>query len=43
MCCGCMQPSEACPCQPTDNPAEGCHGIDFQRVREPEGQDSECE
>jgi len=43
VCCGCMQPSEACDCEPTDNPAEGCHGIDFERVREPEGEDPECE
>ena len=42
-CCGCMRPSEACPCAPTEDPAEGCHGIDFERIAEPEGQDSECE
>jgi len=37
MCCGCTQSSEACPCPPTEDPAESCHGIDFQRVAEPEG------
>ncbi len=43
MCCGCMQPSDACPCAPTEDPTEGCHGIDFERIAEPEGQDAECE
>jgi len=38
-----MQPSEDCQCGPTEDPAEGCHGIDFERVAESEGQDPECE
>ncbi len=43
VCCGWMQPSVGCPCEPTEDPAEGCHSIDFQRVAEPEGQDPACE
>jgi hypothetical protein len=38
-----MQPSEACACAPTEDPAEGCHRLDFERITEPEVQDPECE
>jgi hypothetical protein len=43
VCCGCMHVPEDCMCAPTDNPAEGCHGIDFERVAEPDGGDPGCE
>jgi hypothetical protein len=43
MCCGCMEPSEACACAPTEDPAEGCHGVDLESVAEPVGEDLECE
>lgn len=43
MCCRCMRPSDGCRCAPTENPAEGCYGLGFERVGEPEGEDLECE
>ena len=39
----CMRTPENCTWEPTTDPAEGCHGIDFEHVREPEGEDPECE
>jgi hypothetical protein len=43
VCCGCMCSSQACECEPTDDPAEGCFRIEFSTVRDPEGKDPECE
>jgi hypothetical protein len=38
-----MEPSQKCRCRSTDDPAEGCHAIDFERIAEPEDEDPECE
>jgi hypothetical protein len=38
-----MHVPEDCTCAPTDNPAKGCHAVDFERVAEPEGEDPACE
>jgi len=38
-----MQPPDACPCAPTEDPAEGCHRVDLQQVAEPEGEDAAYE
>jgi hypothetical protein len=43
VCCRCFQPSEACPCAPTSEAAEGSHGLDLEHVREPEADDPDCE
>jgi hypothetical protein len=42
-CFGCMRPSEAWPCAPTEDPVEGDHSLDLQQVAEPEGEDPACE
>jgi hypothetical protein len=42
-CCGCVRSPQECCCQPTNNPDEGCLGIDFGQVAKPEDEDPECE
>jgi hypothetical protein len=43
VCCRCMASPEACECELATDPAEGCHAINFEHVREPQGEDPECE
>jgi hypothetical protein len=42
-CCRCMRPPAGCTCEPTSEPAEGCHAADLGQVAEPLGADPDCE
>jgi hypothetical protein len=42
-CCKCMRAPEDCPCEQTDLPAVECLGVDFEHIRQPEGEDLACE
>jgi hypothetical protein len=43
VCCRCWRSPDACPCTPTEQPAEGCLAIDFSDVAEPDDEEVECE
>ncbi len=43
MYCRCMRPPADCRCPATTNPAEGCLALDLERIREPDGDDPDCE
>jgi hypothetical protein len=43
VCCRCFRPLGRCPCAPGREPAPGCFAVDLEHVREPDGEDPECE
>jgi hypothetical protein len=42
-CCRCMRSPDECPCPATTDPVEGCLGLNLAHVREPAGDDPDCE
>jgi hypothetical protein len=43
VCVACFRPLERCRWPWTSRPADGCFTLDYARVREPEGDDPDCE